>query len=276
MAYKDPEQIERLVKRLYHPDFDFYIHVDKTFSMEPYEYLAEIPNVYFTQERYQMTWASYRFIEALTRFMRQLLDSDRNYDFISAFSGQDYPVKSTQEIHNYFENNLDYSFLSLEDQDSPWFKLCESRYKMYHMTYYNFRGRYLIQYMLQKILPTRKLPFFETIYGGPRATWWTLSSECANYVVRYLESHPKLVRFAKHSWAPDEFLIPTIIMNSPFKNKVILDSGRYIDWSEGGSNPKILTTKDQDKIIDSNKLFARKFDFSVDTKILDQLDARVQ
>ncbi|MDC0230569.1 beta-1,6-N-acetylglucosaminyltransferase [Aureispira] len=273
MAYKDPSQIERLVKKLYHPNFDFYIHVDKTFDFAPFQYLETLPNVYFTSERYQMIWASYRLIEAMTKFMAKILQSPRNYDFISAFTGQDYPIKPTEYIYDYYCQNLGSSFLTLEDLDSPWYDRCNNRYTEYHMTYYNFRGRYIIQYLLQKTLPTRKFPTYKKIYGGPRSSWWTLSSDCAKYVLDILNTNKKLTKFAKHTWAPDEFLIPTIIMNSHFKEKVILDSGRYIDWSQGGWNPKILTIEDYNQLCASDKLYARKFDILKDTEILDKLDA---
>jgi len=274
MAYKDPSQIERLVTQLYHPNFDFYIHVDKNFDFAPFQYLDTLPNVFFTSERYPMTWASYRLIEAMAKFMAEILQSPRNYDFISAFTGQDYPIKSTEFIYDYYCRHLDSSFFTLEEVNSEWFNRCENRYTTYHMTYYNFRGRYLIQRMLQKSLPKRIFPSYTTVYGGPRASWWTLSSECAKHVVDVLSTNKKLIKFAKHTWAPDEFLIPTIVMNSPFRDKVILDSGRYIDWSNGGSNPKILTIDDYGDLCKSDKLYARKFDFNVDTTILDQLDAR--
>jgi hypothetical protein len=271
MAYKDPSQLERLVKRLYHPNFDFYIHVDSNTSLAPFQYLEALPNVYFTRKMYPMIWASYRLIEALSLFMEELLASDRNYDFISAFTGQDYPIQPTNYIYDYFSNRLNNSFITLEDQDSPWYKRCESRFKTYHMTYYRFRGRYAIQSLLQ-LLPPRKMPLFNTIYGGPRASWWTLSAEMARYVVDFLKANPNIVRYCRYTWAPDEFLIPTIIMNSTHRNKVIQNSGRYIDWSNGGSSPKILTTEDLKPLLRSNQLFARKFDINVDTQILNQLD----
>ena len=140
------------------------------------------------------------------------------------------------------------------------------------MGYYRFRGRYIIQRILQKIMPKRNFPSYTKVYGGPRSSWWTLSSDCAKYVIEVLNTNKRLVRFAKYTWAPDEFLIPTIIMNSKFKDKVILDSGRYIDWSQGGWNPKILTIDDYEALIKSDKLYARKFDINVDTEILDKLD----
>ena len=73
-------------------------------------------------------------------------------------------------------------------------------------------------------------------------------------------------------WGPDEFLIPTIVMNSPFRDSIINDNFYYIDWSRGGSNPKTLTAEDFDKLMSSDKLMARKFDTQTDAKILDLLD----
>jgi hypothetical protein len=50
MAYKDPSQIERLVK-MSHPGFDFYIHVDTKFDQSPFEYLQNIERVYLIKNR---------------------------------------------------------------------------------------------------------------------------------------------------------------------------------------------------------------------------------
>ena len=79
-------------------------------------------------------------------------------------------------------------------------------------------------------------------------------------------------RFVKYTWAPDEYLIPTLVMNSPLRETVVADNYRYIDWSQGGSNPKILTVQDFEGLTKSDKLIARKFDIKIDTRILDMLD----
>lgn len=122
------------------------------------------------------------------------------------------------------------------------------------------------------MLPERKFPGYQVLYGGPRATWWTMSVDAASYVTRTILNNKKLQRFCNFTWCPDEFLIPTVLMNSPFKETVINDSGRYIDWSLGGANPKILTANDFAQIVNSEKLYARKFDINVDTQILDMID----
>ena len=271
LVYKDPEQIERLVKRMYHPNFHFYIHVDLKFDIHPFIYLEKLPNVFLTKKRFKMLWASYRFIETVTFLMDKLL-KENDYAFISTFSGQDYPIKSTQEIYEYYANHVGYSFISIEKLGAPWYNRCKKRYESYHMTYYSFKGTNLLSKMINRFLPKRKFPIYNTIYGGPRATWITLSSEAAKHIVEVMKKETKLRSFGKFTWAPDEFIFPTILLNSPLRNKIIFDSGRYIEWSESKANPEIFTTKDYTKIMNSKKLYARKFDVKVDSEILDKLD----
>ncbi len=60
------------------------------------------------------------------------------------------------------------------------------------------------------------------------------------YVLEFIESNKKLRRFIRFTWGPDEFVVPTLIMNSEFKETVINNNFYYIDWSKGGANPKTL------------------------------------
>ena len=47
---------------------------------------------------------------------------------------------------------------------------------------------------------------------------------------------------------------------------------RYVDWTGGGSNPKVLTLDDLPELVKTGAHFARKFDERVDVAILDELD----
>lgn len=273
MAYKDPQQIDRLVKAMNHEAIDFYIHVDAKFDIKPFLFLKENRNVYFFKKNYVIYWAAWNFTRTLLLCIHEIIQTGIPYEFVASFSGQDYPLKSNEYIVDYHLKNIGCSFFSLEEHHSEWWTHAISRVKKYHLTNYNFKGRYKLQDIMNKVLPERNFPFYQTLYGGPRATWWTMSSDAARYVSERVLSDKKLQRFCNFTWCPDEFLIPTILMNSPFKDSVINDSGRYIDWSSGGANPKILTTDDFDNIMNSGKLYARKFDLSVDSEILDRIDA---
>ena len=101
----------------------------------------------------------------------------------------------------------------------------------------------------------------------------TLTSACTQYLVDFIASHKKLRRFIRLTWGPDEFLFPTLIMNSKYRSSVINNNFYYIDWSKGGSNPKTLTVDDYERLSRSDKFLARKFDISQDFKILDLLDS---
>lgn len=56
--------------------------------------------------------------------------------------------------------------------------------------------------------------------------------------------------------------------NSVFSKDMINNNLRYVDWSEGKVNPKTLPMEDAEKLKNSEKLFARKFNTEVDNKIL--------
>jgi hypothetical protein len=274
-AHKQPDQIERFIKRMHHPSFDFYIHLDKKISIDSFIFLEKIENVFFIRNRKEVIWASHRFTEAILNSTEEVLASNRSYDFVGTFSGQDYPVQSAEAIANYYANRLNHSFFSMEESDSFWWSHAITRINKYHFTYFKFRGRYRLQFIVNALLPKRAFPIFDQLYGGPNGSWWTLSTDCASYLVDFMNKNKRLQRFAKYTWCSDEFLIATIIMNSIFKNSVINDCGRYIDWSQGGANPKILRVGDFESIISSNKLFARKFDLSIDASILNKIDQRI-
>jgi hypothetical protein len=150
-----------------------------------------------------------------------------------------------------------------------------ARYKFYHFTDFKLRGKYLLQKIANKLMPRRKFPLDISMYGSSNSSWWAVSAEAAAYLIQFIERNSKLKRFMRFTWGSDEFLIATVLMNSPFKSKVLNNNLRYIDWSGGGANPKIFTTKDLDLLIQSDHFFARKFDMDVDSEILDMIDRRI-
>lgn len=272
MAHKDPSQIERLTKRLNHPDFDCYIHLDAKINMADFAGLAKENKVMFTKTRIFVSWAAFSFTTAIYKCMEEILNGPVRYDFIQVMSAQDYPVIPTEAIHRFYLERIQNNFISCEKDGSEWWQHAKGRITNYHLINYKFPGRYRVQAVLNAILPKRSLPVPYILYGGPRASWFTVTSDCARYIVNVMNENPKLRRFCKFTWGSDEFLFQTIIMNSEYAGSVMNDVINYIDWSGGGANPKLLTVSDYDAMKASGKLFARKFDIRVDTAILDMLD----
>lgn len=60
-AHKNPLQVERLITAMYHPNFDFYIHLDKKIDIEPFLYLEERSQVEFIKNRILCNWGGIQF-----------------------------------------------------------------------------------------------------------------------------------------------------------------------------------------------------------------------
>ncbi|QKG57439.1 glycosyltransferase [Hymenobacter sp. BRD128] len=272
MAHKNPDQLGRLLTALQHDDFYFFIHLDSKCDFKDYEHLASQPRVEFTPRRFAVRWASYRFTHAILEGTRAILASGQPFDFINLLSGQDYPIKPAATIHDFFARHKGYSFLSFESEGSPWWQHATSRIEQYHTTYFQFKGQYLLQRFLNLVLPRRQFPLPYALYGGSDGSWWTLDAACAAYLVKFIDEHPRLRWFSMFTWGSDEFLIATVLMNSAFKSSIINENYRYIDWSAGGANPRLLTTDDFPKLAHAHKLFARKFDADHDHNLLNLVD----
>ena len=271
-AYKDPAQIERLIKRLNHPWFDFYIHLDKKVNKKDFAYLANLDRVIFIKNRATVRWGSHNLTVGILNSFNEILESGKNYDFVSVVSGQDYLIKPIEKLYSFLDNNKGKNFIYYEDPGEDWWSHNIKRVNKFHMTNFGFKGKTRLEVIINSILPKRKFPLPYALYGGPCATHMTLSTDCVKYVVDFMKKNKGLQRFVFFSWGTDEFLIDTIIMNSSFKDTVVNDNLYYIDWSLGGFNPKVFTIKDFDALKDTEKFYARKFDIKVDTSVMDKID----
>jgi len=277
LTHKNHDQLVRLIKTLQHPQFDFYIHLDAKVPLSELEGLKELPNVKLITNRIACNWGGFTILQAIFNSINEVLNSGVAYEFINLLSGQDYPITSPQHIYDFLHKQKGKNFISFDaEHDSDWWKTAFDRYEKYHFTDLNFKGKFLAEKIINMITPARKFPGYTKLYGGNKSTWWTISSDCAAYLNEKFSNSPKMTSFLKYCWGTDEFVIPTLIMNSPYKEQVVNDNLRYIDWSEGNANPKLFVLSDFDDIRRSNMLFARKFDEYHDENILNKIDQTIQ
>lgn len=276
MAYKNPEQIERLIKSMNHPCFYFYIHLDKKIDIKDYEFLSQMERVSFIRERVLCNWGGYSFVKAILASLSEVVKTCDELDFINLLSAQDYPIKPINNIYEFLEKNIGLNFISYdEDPQRKWWHHASKRSELYHLTDFSFKGKYLVQGVINKYLPRRKFPLPVELYGSSDSSWWTITNECAKYIINFMDQNKKLNDFMKYTWGADEFLIATIIMNSIFASKTVNNNLRLITWVDGVSNPKVLAIKDFDIIKTSDRLFSRKFDTTIDTQILNEIDLNI-
>lgn len=266
LAHKNPSQLERLIIALQHPSFFFYVHVDKKVSLQQFEYLSKYNNLFFIEKRTKIFWAGYGTIQATINGIKEILPY--KYDYINVISAQDFPLKTADEIYKFFLVNNGKEFITCKSVEHEW-KEAEVRIKKYHLINWRIPGKYQLEKLINKILPERKFPLNYIMVG--RSNWFAITYEAAKYIIDFLDQHPEIVRFFKFSWGADELIFSVILYNSNFKDK-IEDNFIYVDWSEKKAHPKILRTEDYNALVNSDKLFARKFDADADAVILEMLE----
>lgn len=269
-AHRGPEQVARLCRRLHHPAFDLFVHVDLNTEIAPFQ-KAVPQEVHFIRQRTRVRWGDFSQVEASLNSLQEILEFNPAYDFILFISGQDYPLLPPSQIAETLARHpgAQYMYHSRIEDGSP----ASDRYRYPHLHFKNGILTRTTNRLLRLVSSGRRKFPLPVAYKG--SSWWTLSGPCAKYVVEYAHSHPELIRFFRRAHCSDEFFFQSIILNSPFAPSVIPQNFRYVDWSDNRPNPRTLTEKDYDRLIHSGCWFARKFDMEQDSRILDLIDGHL-
>lgn len=270
LAHKNSNQINMLIDSLKHNDIDIFIHLDLKSNIR--DEIQQCKNVYFIENRTNVEWGTVSQVYAMLNSLQYIHSFDSKYNYIHLISGQDFPLKNSKDIMNFFYRNNGKQFLNIWEASGFWY----SRVAVYYPSFLLInnqiikivRGGYA-RFVMAIPLLQRDYNLLGKLYIGSQ--WFSITGECLAYVLDYIQNNPIVVDFYKNSLCPDELIINTIIANSPFKKDIINDNLRYIDWSEGKDSPKILTKNDLEKILDSKKIFGRKFDLDKDREIIESL-----
>jgi len=290
LAHKYPEQLARLVRQLNSDDVSFFIHIDKKTRRAIYQQVVdqfkEFENVFFIK-RQRSRWGSFECVKATLEGIKAVVETEVDFDYVIHLSGQDYPIKSREQIERFLEENKGKEFLEYFPLPcSKWKTGGLRRLEYWHFSWNKidisipekreFKSRIatILYSLLILPLPTRpKFPEEFPLYGG--SFFWCLTGKCIKWIDTFVNQNPNFVNRFKYTYIPDEEFYQTLLMSSPFRNKIISDDLKYKEWGNdvNASHPKILEKTDFQKLKESKSLFARKFDATVDTDVLDMIDA---
>lgn len=267
-AYKNLDQLARLTRRLLTDRSVVVIHVDLKTDQLEYDALANdvgtLPAVRLLP-RHTCHWGGFGHVRASLKGIDALLQSGATFDHVVLLTGQDYPIKPMTEIERFFAENRGRSFIGHSPLPSPHWSprggLDRIEYR-----HIRFRSAHL------RLPGKRPFPSGLRPHGG--GAYWCLSRRSIELVHQLTNERPDIVRFFERVDIPDEIFFQTIIMSSNLSETVVDDNLRYIDWSRG-PRPAVLGVDDLPALLGSTKLFARKFDVTVDPEVLDAIDRDV-
>jgi Core-2/I-Branching enzyme len=284
-CHKNFSQVNRMIRALNfnHSSAisDFYIHVDKKSDIS--SKIIRADNIFLVDDskRIDVKWGKISQVDATLILLRMIIESKREYDYVWLISGQDYPIKSEDDIVKFFQKKSGENFINVLDNRSRIYKRFLKRNTVWYPRWIDSSnilikilrriyifitgGTYYTFPFLKKKCPFNNI----TYYFG--ANWFTISYQTVKYILEFLEKNKNYYNFFKNTEIPDESFFHTIIFNSPFSKKYA-EYLCYVDWGDHKRNPKILTTVDYKNLIRSDLLIARKFDLCVDSKVLDMLD----
>jgi Core-2/I-Branching enzyme len=263
------DQALRMIRRLAGPNVSFVIHIDKAADDQVVEQfkknLSPLGSVIYAK-RERARWASYHQALAWNNCIHSLVSSGVDFDRCVSVSGQDYPIASLWQITKVFRESPDVEFmeafpLNLDDNEPgrwSWY----FRYRRYHFWLGNRR--------ISVPFLSKKPPGISMFHGS---AFWALSKKAIIYLDGEIRKNWKLRRFLQTSFTVDEVYIHTLLMNSSFAKHVAGANMTFLEiTATSGPHPRLLSSSDFGKLMSSGKLFARKFDATVDSKIMDMLD----
>lgn len=253
--------LENLLGILDFKNNDIYIHIDKKVSYSIkykaiYSQIRCVPD----EHRIDVIWGTDSQIHCELSLYKYATECGY-YDYFHLMSGIDMPIKTQKYIHDFFEKNKGKEFIGL--MPNAW--RTETKLMYYHFfisrpypktwKYYTHVGIVAIQKFLRL---KRDDMGWKVLAKG--ANWASLTHDAVMYI---LSQESMIRKRFKHTMACDEVYKQTILMNSPFADKLYCKTDEYegcmrlVDWKRG--NPYVWTLEDWNEIMDSDKLFARKF-----------------
>ena len=294
LAHDNPSHLRRLVGAITSPSSVCFIHIDIKSNIMDFLPIAS-ENVILIDKRLAVYWGDFSMVEATLILIRAALADSRHFDRLVLLSGTDYPLRSVSYIESFFRCYPSDEFINLVQMPA------EAKGKpLERLTHHWPRPQApLVAKLFRRIIrrlgigPISRYRAYKRYLGHlvPYAgdQWWALSRAACQHIQTFVEQEPRLVRFFKNTFCPDEMFFQIILGNSSFMS-TIRRNVTYADWFSEDRQPAWISEKHLDDLFRSNlsfkpndwygagkMLFARKFSdahaplvHSVDRRILER------
>ncbi|MBE6051518.1 MAG: glycosyl transferase [Clostridium sp.] len=276
MAHSNIEQLNFLLETLDSKYADIFLHIDIKSEIDKDSIIKlKFSNIEIIKE-VSVFWADFSQVECELLLLKRAVK--KGYSYYHLISGLDFPLMSTEKIYRKLEscNKLFIHFTTEENLNETisFVKYYSCFQKKLHIVN---RGKQFSIYkvinklslLCQKVIGINRIQSNLQIKKG--ANWFSIPNDFAEYIIK---NEPFIYKQFSNTRSADEFFVQTLVYNSSFRNRIYHfkqdDSYesclRVIDWKRG--TPYIFTCKDIDELKSSKMIFARKFDYNVDKKVL--------
>lgn len=265
--YQNPEYASDLIESLRGERSKIYVHINPHYISDFREFRERYANesdVKVISTRY-IKWGGNTLLLSIMDLLRLALQDESN-GYFHMLTGQDILIKPLTELYQFFDANKGRNYLSygadLMRKPQSGYLLGLNRSQYYHLfDKLNYRGnmlhRQIEKYFVkaQQLFHIKRHWPFPNYYQG--SGWFSLSRSAIEEIMKFLQVNYKVV---ENTFAPDEVIFQSILLNSPNDYHVVNDNLRLILWDNQGEvgSPVILTEQHFDQIKASHAFFARK------------------
>ena len=235
IAHQQPEQLAQMLYCIQHPDNVYLVMPDSKglTGSEPalQAVVRRHPNVFIAPAR-DMRWASWSLMQARLDGIRELLARPEPWEVLINLSGQDFPLKSQEEIRAFFAANEGRNFLNIVEPEKVWNDPYARIQRIRLEPPFMKSGWNVPKLRIDRW--SRHLGQARYVGGRP---YMALTRSFCQHLIE--SSHlPRWVKTLRHGYRPVEVLPHSFIMNSPHADTVENRLLHEEDWSAGGSHPK--------------------------------------
>lgn len=274
IVHRNFHQVKELIGEILTENSTVFVCVDsKSYELKETleKHYKDNFSVRIVEKSFDIRWGGFNMIRTIMEGIKCVISSGVKFRYVNLLSGQDFPIKNSAVIEEFFRGNTKEYIHNFELPNEVW---AYNNYGMDRINYfYDFDNPFIHRNEYKNIMSQigSERPGLEegAIYGGLQ--WWSLTYECVEYIHSFLDENYKYINFFKYSALPDEMFFQTIVMNSKFKNQVENNPLRFIKWLDGKEHPKTLTMEDYDDIASSKGFWARKFDYDIDREIIKKI-----
>ncbi len=281
MAHNEFGILEKLLRLLDDERNDFYIHVDKkarTFDPKQLEGVVQHSQLHFIP-RMDNRWGHFSLVQCELALLKAAVPGQ--YGYYHLLSGVDLPLKRNDAIHAFFEANAGKEFVHFQAPEAN--VHIHSRVRHYHCMKYFQTGNRYVSFLGRKLDAAveafqykigYRRPWEEDVVLQYGSQWFSITHAMAEY---FLSREDWIQKRFQYTSVSDELVMQTVLYNSPFRDNLYRPqrdgdyaaSARFIDWQRG--DPYTFRMEDLESLLDSDRMFARKFSTRVDSGVIDAI-----
>lgn len=282
LAHKNFGQLRKMIELLDHPRNDIFLHVDakaRDFNPKDFEGITRHSWLQILPDRIDVRWGGVSIMRSEIELLRTATLTAR-YDYYHLLSGMDMPIKPQEKVHEFFDAHKGKEFVNLWE-----FKKSTLTRFRYYTVFPEGEGSFptrIVNHIFKGLQMAVGFRINRDVDFHFGSQWFSITDELAHYV---LDHEDWLEKVFRHTSTCDEIFLPTLICNSKFRDRlyvpvpvksqkeVNLSNMRFIDWTRGESirHPWTFRADDMELLQSVHHFWARKFDETVDSEIIDKL-----